>query len=308
MRARTTALTAATGLALLLAGAAVAQGQTGRPADAPPAQPDRADDSPSAGASDTAPSGSADTGSPEAPSASAPPPSEPSMAPSATASRPTLPSPGKPPRPHAAKDEDDEALPEVAPARDTVGRHLAVGLNAGLIAPFGSLQRGAPQSDTMGPGLTAGGDITYGISRTVMLGVYADVGLPEGMRSWSGDSVSTIAVGPMLRYHLVQGVRFDPWLGAGLGFRRTSGRGTSVTGVDWVRLSIGIRALHGSIPRDVLRREPWSARQQGAQRALRHRRPHRLRQPGKVELPGSATLTRWRWRRPAPYGEPCSAR
>jgi hypothetical protein len=46
-------------------------------------------------------------------------------------------------------------------------------------------------------------------------------------------------VGPLIRYHLVQGVRFDPWLSAGAGFRKTTLGSEAWTGVDIVRLALG---------------------------------------------------------------------
>jgi hypothetical protein len=91
----------------------------------------------------------------------------------------------------------------------------------------------------MGLGFSIGGDIAYGISRTVMLGAYVDVGWPDAEGASSANSISTIAAGPLIRYHLVQGLPFDPWLSGGFGYRRTADGPTSFTGVDWVRLAIG---------------------------------------------------------------------
>jgi hypothetical protein len=135
----------------------------------------------------------------------------------------------------------DEAEEEVKPARDTVGGHVVIGVNAGLVLPFGSVASGVPQSRTMGVGSSYAADIAYGISRTVMLGAYFEVGFPQIHRvtDVGPSSVETFAAGPLVRYHLVQGVPFDPWVAGGLGFRRTSVGGTAFTGVDWVRLSLG---------------------------------------------------------------------
>jgi len=141
---------------------------------------------------------------------------------------------------HAARPEAPSDEPEViAPARDTVGGHFVVGVDAALVVPFGNIRGGVPQSRTMGPGLSLGGDVAYGISRTVMLGAYIDVGLPSAEGTSSKNSIATIAAGPLIRYHLVQGLAFDPWMSAGFGFRRTSDGSTSFAGVDWVRLAIG---------------------------------------------------------------------
>ena len=153
---------------------------------------------------------------------------------------------GPPPPPSAAAatrtarakalHEEDEAI---TPARDTVGGPMSIGVDAALLVPFGNVGNAVPQSRTMGPGLSLGGDLGYGISRTVMFGAYVDVGLPSTEAQSSGQSITTIAVGPMIRYHLVQGLAFDPWVSGGLGFRHTSVGSTSLTGVDWCRLAIG---------------------------------------------------------------------
>jgi hypothetical protein len=136
-----------------------------------------------------------------------------------------------------AEPEPEEA--PVPPARDTLGGHFNVGLDAAMVLPFGNLQNGVPQSRTMGPGFSVGGDVAYGISRTVMLGAYVDVGLPSARGAASHDSVATIAAGPFVRYHLAQGLSFDPWVSGGVGFRHTSDGPVSYTGVDWFRLALG---------------------------------------------------------------------
>src|SRR5262249_15156270 len=51
------------------------------------------------------------------------------------------------------------------------------------------------------------------------------------------------AIGPFIRYHLVQGVRFDPWMASGLGYRTTTARyqhtSHDYSGFEWLRLQIG---------------------------------------------------------------------
>jgi len=127
----------------------------------------------------------------------------------------------------------------VPPARDTLGGHFDLGANAALLVPFGNLTGGAPQSRTMGLGPSFGADVGYGVSRTVMLGAYFDIGFPSAEGSARGHGLTTIAAGPLIRYHLVQGMSFDPWVSGGLGFRHTSEGSASFTGVDWCRLALG---------------------------------------------------------------------
>ncbi|HVW23953.1 MAG TPA: hypothetical protein VHC69_01195 [Polyangiaceae bacterium] len=217
--------------------------------DAPAPSGSSAPDAPSGevppAASSSAPATSASPSPEPAPSGSgepaepAPESGEPSSAAGAAASA----TPPGPLRPQPAVKEAARAEPEVEaavpPARDTLGGHVDVGVNAAMLVPFGNLVAGEPQSRTMGIGLSLGGDLGYGISRTVMLGAYVDVGLPDAEGPATDKSVTTIAAGPLIRYHLVQGMAFDPWVSGGLGFRYTKDAGTSFTGVDWCRLSIG---------------------------------------------------------------------
>lgn len=132
-----------------------------------------------------------------------------------------------------------DAVPEPKVAWDTVGGHLAIAVDGGFSVPFGSLQSGAPQSDVLGPGWIFGAEATYGVSRTVMLGVQGSYAQEPGKGTWTGDTGSSLAVGPVIRYHLVQGTRFDPWLSYGIGFRNTSIGSHSFTGLDWAHLQIG---------------------------------------------------------------------
>jgi hypothetical protein len=128
---------------------------------------------------------------------------------------------------------------EVPLARDTVGGHYMVGAAAGAVFPFGSFASNAPVSDYIGPGFWLAGDILYGVGRAVAVGAYGEVAMPSTKNLGTGHDFTTIAAGPVVRYHLVQGLRFDPWLSAGVGFRRTSGGPTAFTGFDWLRLQIG---------------------------------------------------------------------
>jgi hypothetical protein len=164
------------------------------------------------------------------------PPASPSPAPSAAPSEPTAhPATSA----SAAKPAAAEEEPKIPPAHDTLGGHVAVGAAVGVIVPFGSIDSRTAQSDVLSSGLFLGGDIAYGVSRTVMLGAYGEVAMPSATGAESGKDVSSIAAGPLVRYHLVQGMRFDPWLSYGIGFRRTKFGSDSVTGIDWARVVIG---------------------------------------------------------------------
>lgn len=137
-------------------------------------------------------------------------------------------------------DEDAEAdqAAEVRHARDTLGGHVVVGLNGGLFAPVGSFDQTTDQSDRLGLGWSAGGDLGYGVSHTVVIGAFGELGMPKG-ESCSTCKGSSLSVGPFVRYHLVQGVRFDPWLSYGVGFRKTTLESANWTGIDVARIGLG---------------------------------------------------------------------
>lgn len=171
----------------------------------------------------------------ETPSSGVPPSEPPSGEPSSANRKERS---GRPPSAEPEEDTDEAEKPEIRHARDTLGSHLIIGANAGLFLPFGSFDQTTDQSDLLGAGLSVGGDVGFGVSHTVVVGAYGDFGMPKG-ENCSSCSGSSFAVGPFVRYHLVQGIPFDPWLSAGAGFRKASVGSSSWTGVDVVRLALG---------------------------------------------------------------------
>jgi hypothetical protein len=108
-----------------------------------------------------------------------------------------------------------------------------------LFVPFGSIDSAVAQADVMDPGYAVSGDITYGVSRTLVLGLSVQAGFSSGAGALSSTDVTTLAVGPLVRYHLVQGTRFDPWVSFGVAFRRTTTDASTLTGLDWAHLQLG---------------------------------------------------------------------
>jgi hypothetical protein len=137
------------------------------------------------------------------------------------------------------KGPEKDRGPTVGLPRDTLGGHISVGAAVSLFVPFGSFQTDLPQSTLLDPGVGFRLDAAYGVSRTVMVGLYGELSLPDGSSTWGGTKAQSIAVGPFVRYHLVQGVRFDPWIGFGAGFRRTGSGDQSYTGFDFARIQLG---------------------------------------------------------------------
>lgn len=140
--------------------------------------------------------------------------------------------------------ETDEPLPDaVPPARDLLGGHLVLGLGAAWGMPSGELSRGVSASERGGSGAAFALDMGLGVGRSVVLGAwgaYAAAGSAADCERCEGRSVSG---GGFVRYHLVQGVRFDPWLLAGIGFGSatydTPQGERSYSGPEWLRLAVG---------------------------------------------------------------------
>lgn len=153
------------------------------------------------------------------------------------------PEPRKKRPPTEEPDEDGPEPPLVVPAPDQLSGHLQLSPSAGVAVPFGNLEEGAAQSDVMGSGWAFGLEASYGLTRTVALGAFSQLLSLGSSEDCSDCKAQSMAVGAFVRYHLVQGVRFDPWMSAGLGYRSTkiSGLGSDVTysGVEWLRLMVG---------------------------------------------------------------------
>jgi hypothetical protein len=151
-----------------------------------------------------------------------------------------------PPRPKTDERDDDEDASEpplVLPAPDMLSGHIMISPSFGYAVPFANLEADAPQSDVMSSGWAAGLDAAYGLSRTVAVGAwgqYLSLGSSDPCKDCKTKST---AFGAFVRYHLVQGTRFDPWMAAGLGYRMTtiSGLGQDVkySGIEWLRLVVG---------------------------------------------------------------------
>jgi hypothetical protein len=140
-------------------------------------------------------------------------------------------------------DDDGPEPPLVVPAPDQLTGHFQLSPSAGVAVPFGKLEEGVPQSDAMSSGWAFGAEASYGVSRTVALGAFGQLlrlGAPDDCDDCKTQSM---AFGAFVRYHLVQGVRFDPWMAAGLGYRTTKITGGTAditySGIEWLRLTVG---------------------------------------------------------------------
>lgn len=116
---------------------------------------------------------------------------------------------------------DEPPPPLVPPAHDTLSGHFTAGLGAAVQAPLGELTR-SENATELGAGFGGVLDLGFGVSRTVALGLW-------GNFFDYGSGQTSYALGPSVSYHLVQGVRFDPWLLVGVGYRSLTLDGAGVT-------------------------------------------------------------------------------
>jgi hypothetical protein len=143
----------------------------------------------------------------------------------------------------ASPADEDEGPEPIAPAADTLGGHLIVGAGPLISVPFAELDDQTDFGDVAGLGVGVTGDIGIGLSRHLSLAgwiQYASFGHPS---SCNGCKATSLAFGPLIRYHLVQGTRFDPHLSLGVGYRRldatTDDGKDQYTGIDWLKFELG---------------------------------------------------------------------
>lgn len=164
----------------------------------------------------------------------------------ADASTPAEPAPAEPSRPLAdpklvvvPADKDQPDLEPIPSAKDRLGGHFVIGASAGVKWALGTLDDGVSSRSQLGPGLGLNLDLGYGISRNIVLGVWGEYDKHSSYGACSGCSGTSVAGGPFLRYHLVQGTRFDPWGMIGAGVRSTKLDVLSRNGFEIVKLTMG---------------------------------------------------------------------
>lgn len=152
--------------------------------------------------------------------------------------------PGGPPLEVAEAVEDPQPpLVPASPWVDTLTGHLLVGFAGTLGTGFGSLDSDTSLHSLGTIPATARLDLTYGFTPSVALGLAGD--FTGVLKNGCSDcAFSSYGAGPVLRYHLVQGTRFDPWLSLGIGIRAATITTADSTksdylGVDMLALGIG---------------------------------------------------------------------
>jgi len=149
--------------------------------------------------------------------------------------------------PNEVSSEDDEAgEPErapIPPAKDLLAWHPLLAVAGKLAVPFGELDSDRSFGDRAGLGYGVSGELGLGLSRSVELGVWADYVSFDSDEDCRGCEITSFGVGPFLRYHLVQGMRFDPFLTIGAGHRAVTissdGEEQTDSGLAWLKLGLG---------------------------------------------------------------------
>jgi hypothetical protein len=140
-------------------------------------------------------------------------------------------------------DDSEPRAPVVPRAADLLGSHVLVGAALGPAWSLGKLGSNEAAVRGLGTGLAFRADAGLGVSRSVALGVWGSFATyTDGDRCGSSCSGKAFAVGPFVRYHLSQGLRFDPWLTLGGGYRQLSyesGPKQKFAGVEWLHFELG---------------------------------------------------------------------
>jgi hypothetical protein len=152
--------------------------------------------------------------------------------------------PAAPPTVHVVDDSEPKA-PIVPRAPDLLGSHVLVGAAIGPAWSLGKLGSNEGAGRALGTGLGFRADVGFGLSRSVALGAWGSfASYTDGDRCGTSCSGRAFAVGPFVRYHLSQGLRFDPWLTLGGGYRQVSyadatGARQRFSGLEWLRFELG---------------------------------------------------------------------
>jgi hypothetical protein len=139
---------------------------------------------------------------------------------------------------------DDEPPPELVPfRRDAIGKHLQAGITANLLLPFGSVSEAVAVWSRAGLGGSGTLDVTYGLDRFVALGIYGEMGWFGNSGACGDCSATLLGAGGQVRYHVGQGLRFDPWVSYGLGLlvygARSDAEVFHYAGLEVVRFQVG---------------------------------------------------------------------
>lgn len=120
------------------------------------------------------------------------------------------------------KNEPVPPLRPGAPDRDQLSGHWSIGASFALSTPLGNFSSTSPIGSRLGEAYGLGLDVGYGFSRHLRLSLAGELLSIASGSSCSTCEATSYVLGARLRYHLVEGTRFDPWVGYGFSYRQTS--------------------------------------------------------------------------------------
>jgi hypothetical protein len=141
-------------------------------------------------------------------------------------------------------DDSEPKAPLVPRASDLLGSHVLVGAAIGPAWSLGKLGSSVAAVRGLGTGLGFRADAGFGVSRSVVLGVWGSYATYAQGDACSDCAGRAFGVGPFVRYQLSQGLRFDPWLTLGGGYRSVSfddkaGSQQKFSGLEWLHFELG---------------------------------------------------------------------
>jgi len=149
-----------------------------------------------------------------------------------------------PPAVHIVDDSEPPA-PVVPRVTDLLKSHMLLGAAIGPAWSLGKFGSSEAAVRGVGTGVGLRVDAGFGLSRSVVLGAWGSfASYTDGDRCASSCSGRAFALGPFVRYHLSQGLRFDPWLTLGGGYRQLSyvgatGERQKFSGLEWLHFELG---------------------------------------------------------------------
>lgn len=149
-----------------------------------------------------------------------------------------------PPGVHVVDDSEPKS-PALPRAADLLGAHVLLGAAVGPAWSIGRLGSSLGSARGLGTGLGGRADVGVGVSRSVVIGAWGSfAGYSDGDSCGNSCSGRAFALGPFVRYHLSQGLRFDPWLTLGAGYRQLSfdtdmSPRQKFRGLEWLHFELG---------------------------------------------------------------------
>jgi hypothetical protein len=117
----------------------------------------------------------------------------------------------------------EDQVPKPRPtAPDTRGGRPTLAGHIGWGSLFGQAERDVSQGQAASWGPVFGGQLAYPFSREWAIDIWGSLGsFKSGTTDCKACTAESFTVGAGGVYHLVDGLSFDPWFSAGIGYRQT---------------------------------------------------------------------------------------